>query len=38
MAYAREENDKVEVSYPIAKIWAAIPKAIEVLDMENLGY
>jgi hypothetical protein len=32
MAYAREENDKLEVSYPLAKIWEAIPKAIEMMD------
>jgi hypothetical protein len=36
MAYAREENDKLEVSYPLAKIWEAIPKAIEMLDWKIL--
>ena len=36
MAYAREENDKLEVSYPLSKIWEVIPKAIDMLDWQIL--
>jgi uncharacterized lipoprotein len=36
MAYAREENDKLEVSYPLEKIWEAIPKAIDMLEWKIL--
>jgi hypothetical protein len=32
MAYAREEKENLEVSYPINTIWAAIPKAIAKLE------
>ena len=32
MAYAREEKEKLEVSYPINAIWEAIPKVIAKLE------
>ncbi len=32
MAYLREEKENLEVSYPIAQIWQAIPKAVEKLE------
>ncbi len=32
MAYLREESEKFEVDYPVDKIWALIPKTIEVLE------
>lgn len=31
MAYLREENEKLEVSYPINKVWQAIPSTIDKL-------
>jgi len=36
MAYAREESEKLEVSYPLAKLWEAIPKTIEILEWKIL--
>lgn len=36
MAYTRQENEKLEVSYPIAKLWEAIPKTIEKLEWKIL--
>lgn len=32
MAYAREEKENLEVSYPLKAIWEAIPKVIAKLD------
>lgn len=32
MAYVREENENLEVSYPLDTIWKAIPKAVKQLD------
>jgi len=32
MAYAREEKENLEVSYPLKAIWEAIPKVIVKLD------
>jgi hypothetical protein len=32
MAYLREQKEKLEISYPLNAVWAAIPKAIEKLD------
>jgi len=34
MAYLRNEKEKLEVSYPIEKIWSAIPEAIEILKWQ----
>ena len=32
MAYLKEQNENLEISYPLNAIWEAIPKAIEKLD------
>ena len=32
MAYLRNENEKIEVDYPLEKIWAAIPEAVKILE------
>ncbi|MGD6851562.1 MAG: hypothetical protein ACQCN6_05820 [Candidatus Bathyarchaeia archaeon] len=32
MAYLREENEKFEIDYPLEKVWAAIPTAVEALQ------
>jgi hypothetical protein len=32
MAYVRNETEKLEVSYPLERIWAAIPEVIKILD------
>ena len=32
MAYLRNENEKLEIDYPLEKIWAAIPKVVEILE------
>ena len=32
MAYLRNENENIEIDYPLEKIWAAIPEAIKVLE------
>jgi hypothetical protein len=32
MAYLRNENEKLEIDYPVEKVWAAIPIAVEVLQ------
>jgi hypothetical protein len=32
MAYLRNEKEKLEVSYPLKKIWAAIPETTKILD------
>jgi hypothetical protein len=32
MAYLRDENEKLEIDYPIEKVWAAIPMAVEKLE------
>ncbi len=31
MAYLREENDTIEIDYPLGKVWAAVPKALASL-------
>ena len=36
MAYIREASEKLEVSYPLAKIWKAIPKTLEVLKWQAM--
>jgi hypothetical protein len=28
MAYLRKETETVEIDYPLAKVWAAVPKAL----------
>jgi len=32
MAYLREDNENLEVSYPLNAIWEAIPKTVKQLD------
>ena len=32
MAYVREEKENLEVSYPLAQIWEAIPQAVAKLE------
>jgi len=32
MAYLREENDTVEIDYPLDKVWTTVPKAIASLE------
>lgn len=32
MAYLREEDEKLEVSYPLDQVWNTIPKAIDQLE------
>jgi len=32
MAYLRDESEKLEIDYPLEKIWAAIPKAVKLLE------
>jgi hypothetical protein len=34
MAYLRNEDEKLEVDYPLEKIWAAIPEAIKILEWQ----
>jgi uncharacterized lipoprotein len=31
MAYLRENNDTIEIDYPLGKVWAAVPKALASL-------
>jgi hypothetical protein len=31
MAYLRKEKETVEIAYPLSKVWAAVPKALEGL-------
>jgi uncharacterized lipoprotein len=32
MAYLRKEKETVEIDYPLTKVWAAIPKAVDSLE------
>ena len=32
MAYLRDEQEKLEIDYPLEKIWAMIPKTVELLE------
>lgn len=32
MAYLRNENEKLEIDYPLDKIWATIPKVVKILE------
>ena len=34
MAYLRNENEKLEIDYPLEKIWAAIPEVIKILEWQ----
>jgi carbon monoxide dehydrogenase subunit G len=34
MAYLRDENEKLEVDYPLEKIWAAIPDVTKILEWQ----
>ena len=34
MAYLRNENENLEVNYPLEKIWAAIPGVIKILEWQ----
>jgi hypothetical protein len=34
MAYLRNENEKLEIDYPLAQIWASIPEVIKVLEWQ----
>lgn len=34
MAYLRDENENLEVDYPLEKIWAAIPDVITILEWQ----
>jgi hypothetical protein len=32
MAYLRDENEKLEIDYPLQKIWDAIPAVVKILE------
>lgn len=32
MAYLRKKKETVEIDYPLGKVWAAIPKALDILE------
>jgi hypothetical protein len=32
MAYLRNENENIEIDYPLETIWAAIPEATKILE------
>jgi hypothetical protein len=32
MAYTRDEKEKLEIDYPLEKVWAAIPQVIKALE------
>jgi hypothetical protein len=34
MAYLRDENEKLEIDYPLEQIWAAIPEVVRVLEWQ----
>src|SRR5450759_4461259 len=34
MAYLRNENEKLEIDYPLEKIWAATPDVIKILEWQ----
>jgi hypothetical protein len=34
MAYLRNEDEKLEVDYPLEKIWGAIPEVIKILEWQ----
>ena len=32
MAYLRDESEKLEIDYPIQKIWETLPQAVKILE------
>ncbi len=32
MAYLRDDKEKLEIDYPLEKIWAAVPQVVEALQ------
>jgi hypothetical protein len=32
MAYLRNETEKIEIDYPVEKIWVAIPEVVKILE------
>ena len=34
MAYLRNENEKIEIDYPLEQIWAAIPEVVKILEWQ----
>jgi carbon monoxide dehydrogenase subunit G len=36
MAYLREDKEKIEIDYPLEKVWAAIPDVVKGLDWKLL--
>jgi hypothetical protein len=34
MAYLRDENEKIEIDYPLEQIWAVIPQVVRVLEWQ----
>jgi hypothetical protein len=32
MAYVRDEKEKIEIDYPLEKVWAGIPQAVKALE------
>ncbi len=32
MAYLRNETEKIEIDYPVDKIWAEIPEVVKILE------
>jgi hypothetical protein len=32
VAYLRKEEDKIDVPYPLSKVWLAIPKTLDALE------
>jgi carbon monoxide dehydrogenase subunit G len=36
MAYLREDKEKIEIDYPLEKVWAAIPDVVKGLEWKTL--
>jgi hypothetical protein len=34
MAYLRDESEKLEIDYPLERIWEAIPEVVKVLEWQ----
>jgi len=32
MAYLREDKQKIEIDYPLERVWVAIPETIKILE------
>ncbi len=32
MAYLRNENENLEIDYPLEKIWTAVPEVVKILE------